>query len=176
MRVIGIVGLPGSGKSEAAEVAQELGIPVVTMGDVIREECLDRGLDPSEHHGRVATMLRDEEGPGAIAERSLPVIEEALDSNDTVIVDGIRSGTEVNVFEQAFGDAFMLIRIEAPFRDRAQRIDARERDDTAVESLEERDARELGFGMDDALEEADIVIENADSLDAFHQRVRDFLS
>ena len=35
MRVIGTVGLAGSGKGEAAAVARELEIPVVTMGDVI---------------------------------------------------------------------------------------------------------------------------------------------
>ena len=72
MNVIGFVGLPGSGKSEAAAVARELDIPVVTMGDVIRAECRERGLDPATDHGTVAKALREENGPGAIAERSLP--------------------------------------------------------------------------------------------------------
>ncbi|MFC6725676.1 AAA family ATPase, partial [Halobium palmae] len=67
MTVIGTVGLPGSGKGEAAAVAREEGLPVVTMGDVIRQECRDRGLDPAEHHGRVATALREEHGQSAIA-------------------------------------------------------------------------------------------------------------
>ena len=47
MTVIGIVGLPGSGKSEAANVAAEMGVPVVTMGDVIREES-DSALEALE--------------------------------------------------------------------------------------------------------------------------------
>ena len=59
MNVYGFVGLPGSGKSEAAAVARDLGIPVVTMGDVIRQECRDRGLDPATEHGRVAQALRE---------------------------------------------------------------------------------------------------------------------
>jgi dephospho-CoA kinase len=54
MTVIGIVGLPGSGKSEAADVAAEMGVPVVTMGDVIRAACRERGLDPATDHGTVA--------------------------------------------------------------------------------------------------------------------------
>ena len=58
MRVIGTVGLPGSGKGEAAAVAKEDGVPVVTMGDVIGAECRDRGLDPAEHHGEIARALR----------------------------------------------------------------------------------------------------------------------
>ncbi|HKJ58497.1 MAG TPA: AAA family ATPase, partial [Halobacteriales archaeon] len=78
MRVIGVVGLPGSGKSEAAAVADDLGIPVVTMGDVIRQACRERGLDPASHHGQVAQALRNEGGPAAIADRSVPMIEDVL--------------------------------------------------------------------------------------------------
>ncbi|MFB6352762.1 MAG: AAA family ATPase [Halobacteriales archaeon] len=178
MQVIGVVGLPGSGKSEAAAVAREAGVPVVTMGDVIREACRERGLDPASHHGEVATALREEDGPAAIAERTLPRIREALEDHDTVLVDGIRSAVEVERFAAAFGDDFTLVSIEAPFESRAERLTDRGRDTPAEEggeSLEERDERELGFGMGEAMDRADVVIENADSLEAFRRRVREFL-
>jgi dephospho-CoA kinase len=179
MRVIGTVGLPGSGKGEAAAVAEELGVPVVTMGDVIRRECRDRELDPATHHGEIAKALREENGPDAIAQRSLPVIEEELSGEDTVLVDGLRSGVEVERFEEAFGDAFTLVSIEAPFELRAERVDDRGRDkseDEGGESLEERDERELGFGMGEAMDRADAVIENTDSLEAFRRRVRTLIT
>lgn len=178
IRIIGTVGLPGSGKSEAATVAAELDIPVITMGDVIRHACRDRGLDPATDHGKMAKKLREENGDAAIAEASLPHIKEALESSGTVIVDGIRSDVEVERFEQAFGDAFTLVSIDAPFEVRAQRLDLRGRDATTAEggeSLEERDERELGFGMGDAMEQADIRIENTDSLGEFHDRIRELL-
>jgi len=177
MRIIGTVGLAGSGKGEAATVARELSIPVVTMGDVIRAECRDRGLDPATHHGAVATALREENGPGAVAERSLPLIEDALaDGAETVVVDGIRSDVEVDRFEEAFGDGFVLVSIEAPFDVRRERVDDRGRDaDDSGESLRERDERELGFGMGEAMDRADVVIENTGSLDAFHERMRTVL-
>jgi dephospho-CoA kinase len=179
MTVIGTVGLPGSGKSEAATVAAELDVPVVTMGDVIREECRDRGLDPATHHGEIARALREENGPGAIADRSLPVIEDALSQSDTVVVDGIRSDTEVEIFEDAFGADFVLVSIEAPFEQRAERLDLRGRDASAEEggeSLADRDERELGFGMGEAMAQADLTIENAGSLDRFHDRIRTLLT
>lgn len=176
MQVIGVVGLPGSGKSEAAAVAEDLGVPVVTMGDVIRDACRSRGLDPATHHGEVAQALREENGPGAIAEASLPHIEDALADSDTVVVDGIRSGAEVSCFEDAFGEAFTLVRIDAPFEVRAARLEARQRDNMAAESLQDRDERELGFGMGDAMEKADVVIENTDTLAAFHEEVRELLT
>lgn len=178
MRIIGTVGLPGSGKGEAATVARELGIPVVTMGDVIRRECRERGLDPAEYHGQVASDLRSEEGPTAIAERSIPLIREALTDSDTVVVDGLRSMAEVDAFETAFGTEFTLLSVEAPFEVRAERLDARGRDKTASEggeTLEERDARERGFGLDEVMNEADIVVENTASRETFRRRIRTLL-
>lgn len=173
MRVIGTVGLPGSGKGEAATVAEEMGIPVVTMGDVIRAACRERGLDPAKHHGEIAKALREENGPDAIAQASLPQIEEALTESNVVLVDGIRSGVEVERFEDAFGDDFVLVSIEAPFDVRADRLDERGRDhsDADVERLRERDERELGFGLDRAMARADAVIDNTGSLDAFRLRI-----
>ncbi|QGA81543.1 Dephospho-CoA kinase [Halomicrobium sp. LC1Hm] len=178
MRVLATVGLPGSGKGEAANVARELDVPVVTMGDVIRAECRDRGLDPATEHGRVATALREENGPAAIAERSLPLIEDELASSDAVLVDGVRSDVEVDAFEAAFGASFSLVSIEAPFEVRKARLAERGRDgdrDDGGESLEERDERERGFGMDAAMERADVHIDNTDSLEAFQSKVRTLL-
>lgn len=178
MRVIGTVGLPGSGKGEASEVAREEGIPVVTMGDVIRQECRDRGLDPAEHHGRVATDLRAEHGPTAIAERSLPLVREALAEEEAVVVDGLRSMEEVEALERSFGADFTVLSVEAPFDVRAERIESRGRDkstDEGGETLEDRDERELGFGMGGVMDRADVVIENTDSLEAFRERVRTLL-
>jgi dephospho-CoA kinase len=179
MRVIGTVGLAGSGKGEAAEVARELDIPVVTMGDVIRQECRDRGLDPATHHGEIATALREENGPSAIAERSLPIIRAELESSDTVVVDGIRSDVEVAAFREEFDEDFELVSIEAPFELRAERLDLRGRDasvDEGGESLDARDERELGFGMGEAMELADVTIENTDSLEAFRGRIETLLT
>jgi dephospho-CoA kinase len=179
MTVIATVGLPGSGKGEAANVAEEAGVPVVTMGDVIRAECRDRGLDPATDHGQVATALRDENGPAAIADRSLPLIEEALEESDVVLVDGIRSDVEVDTFEDAFDEGFTLVSIGAPFEVREERLAERGRDagaDEGGESLEARDDRELGFGMGEAMERADVTIENTDTLAAFREQIQGLLA
>ena len=178
MTVIGIVGLPGSGKSEAANVAAEMGVPVVTMGDVIRAECRDRGLDPASDHGTVAKALREEDGPAAIAERSLPMIEDELEAEPAVLVDGIRSDVEVKAFREAFGESFLLVEVDAPFELRAERLDLRGRDaseDEGGESLADRDEREPGFGMGEAMEMADVTVENTETLAAFQRKVRTLL-
>jgi len=175
MRVIGTVGLPGSGKGEFAAVAEEAGVPVVTMGDVVREACRERGLDPAEHHGEVARALREEDGPLAIARRSVSHVRAALADSETAVVDGLRSGREAAFFAEEFGDAWTLVAVEAPFETRAERVEARGRD-AATETLRERDARERGFGMDEAIESADVRIDNDGTLSAFRERARAVLA
>ncbi|MXR42965.1 AAA family ATPase [Halobaculum sp. WSA2] len=176
MRVIGTVGLPGSGKGEAAAVAEEEGVPVVTMGDVIRAECRDRGLDPAEHHGEIARALREENGPAAIAERSVPLIEDAAGRADTdaVLVDGLRAPVELERFRERFGDEFTLVAITAPFDVRAERLGERGRDDSDLdlEALRDREERELEFGMGEVIDAADVTVDNTDTLAAFRDRVR----
>ena len=43
MQVMGISGLPGSGKSLVSEMASERGAIIVSMGDIIREEAKKEG-------------------------------------------------------------------------------------------------------------------------------------
>ena len=43
MQVMGISGLPGSGKALVSEMATERGAIIVSMGDIIREEAKKRG-------------------------------------------------------------------------------------------------------------------------------------
>ena len=178
MRVVAIVGLPGSGKSEAATVAREAGLPVITMGDVIRSVATDRGLAVTESNlGHVATTLREEQGKAAVAEASLPMIEEAVETSDTVLVDGIRGIAEVEFFIDRFGEDLTLVAIDVPFATRLERIRDRGRDPTAEEraDLKKRDKRELGYGMGEAIEQADITIENSGDLATFRDRIRELL-
>ena len=176
MKVIGTVGLPGSGKGEAAAVAEAAGVPVVVMGDVIREECRERGLDPAEHHGRIAGALRDEEGADAIAARTLPRIRAAAreSDQDVVVVDGLRSTVELDRFREAFGESFTLLAVRAPFELRAERLGDRGRDDSDADlaALRERDAREIDFGLDETMSRADVTIDNTGSLASFRDQVR----
>jgi dephospho-CoA kinase len=177
MRIIGTVGLPGSGKGEAAAVARDAGIPVVTMGDVIREACRKRGLDPTERHGAVAKALREEDGPTAIADRCVPEVEAAAAESDVVLVDGLRSPAEVERFADAFGGDFLVVSVEAPFETRAERLLERGRDTTDLdrEDLRAREERERGFGMDEVMADADVTVENTGSLAAFRAAIEEIL-
>ena len=169
--------MPGSGKSAAADVAREMGIPVVVMGDVIREEAARRGLEPTDRNlGNVGNDLRDKEGPDAIATRCLAKIRA---TGTPVVVEGIRSRSEVDLFRES-SDDFELVEVFVPDEIRLDRIASRGRSDDAndrdlAKAVADRDARELSWGMGEAIRAADLRIENAGGVEEFRGRVREVL-
>ena len=178
MRVIAFVGLPLSGKSTAAKVAEEMGIPVVCMGDVVREEAKRRGLPQTDENlGNIAEELRRKEGMDAIAKRCIPIIREKGKELGVVVVDGIRGIAEVERFKKEFGDDFVLINIEAPLEVRFQRALKRKRSDDikSLEELKRRDERELSWNMGEAMRMANFTIENVGGLEEFKEKVRGIL-
>jgi len=179
MRVIAFVGLPLSGKSTAAKVAEEMGIPVVCMGDIVREEAKKRGLAlTDENLGKIANELRQKEGLDAIAKRCIPIIREKGKDVGVVVIDGIRGIAEVERFKREFGDDFILINIEAPLEVRFQRALKRGRSDDigSIEELKKRDERELSWNMGEAIKIANFTIENTSSLEDFKEKIRDILT
>lgn len=172
MKVIGFVGLPASGKTEAAKVAQKLGIPVIRMGDVVRKEVRRRGLDITEENvGKVANDIRARGGMGAVAERCIPLIK-AMD-DDTVVVDGLRGEAEVEVYKKTFKSQFALIAIIASQKNRFARALARKRNDDIVdwEGFKQKDDRELRWGLKEAMKMADVLIDNNGTLEEFRENV-----
>ena len=173
MKIIAFVGMPASGKSEASAVARSLNIPVVSMGDAVREEAARRGLPPTDENiGGTGTKLRREEGMEAIARRCVPKIRTL--NSPVVVVDGTRNIEEIDYFRQQFGDDFKLIAIYAPFQLRFERAKYRARSDDicTADELKKRDEREKGWGLDKAIEKADITIKNINSLEKFKEEIK----
>ncbi len=178
MKIIAFVGLPLSGKSTASEVAGEMGIPVVVMGDVVREEAKRRGIEINDENlGKLASELREKEGMDAIAKRCIPIIREKLKEKGIVVVDGVRGIDEVKRFKKEFGENFVLINIEAPIEVRFKRALKRKREDDAktIEDLKKRDERERSWNMGEAIKIADITIQNTGDLEEFKETVREIL-
>lgn len=197
MKIIGFVGMPGSGKSVASDVARCLGLEVVVMGDIIRKEAERLCLSPSDENlGRVGNLLRANEGPFAVAKRTLE--QAKMSGKDCIVVDGIRSREEVEFF-RSNSDHFRLVEVRASAEARLKRIACRGRsddancggedahdlkgvksckdsiDNKAADALERRECRELGWGMCDAIKAANLVIDNNGCLDEFRSRVQDVL-
>ena len=175
MRVIGVVGLPGSGKGEFSRIAGELDIPVVVMGDSIREYVRTSGQTLSDlSMGEASAQLRAEMGRDAIAQLTIPRVEGC--GTEVVIIDGIRSEAEVVLFRSHFPD-FYLVGVACPDAVRLERIFCRGREDdiTSVAELNARDERERGWGLDAALGMADVMVTNDGSIEEYETAVRALL-
>jgi len=170
-RVIGIVGMPGSGKSIADEVAREFSFSVLIMGDIVREEVKKRGLilNP-ENIGKVMIKIRMEEGSAVVAKICITKINF---SSTRVLIEGLRSLDEVHEFRKKFPN-FSLIAIHASPKVRFHRIFGRNRSDDPKDwyVFQERDLREVNVGIGSVIALAEHMIINEGSLQSFKIKLR----
>lgn len=174
-KIIAIVGMPGSGKTLAVNIAKNMGIPVVAMGDVVREEVKLRGLEETpENVGKISMVLREEEGSQVIANRTLTKIDK--EESRVVLVEGIRSLDEIELFKKIYPD-FTLVAIHSSPKTRFKRLYERERPDDAkdTKTFQERDARELNYGLGAAIALADYLIVNEDNEEELIKNMRKIL-
>lgn len=173
--VIGLTGMPGAGKSVFVEAAKSVGYVAVSMGDVIREETMKRGLELNPQNvGKVMLDLRREGGDNVVAEKCVPKIEAQVSCK--VVIDGLRSLNEVEVFRASFA-GFKLIAVHAASQVRFTRLSLRVRSDDpkTFEVFCERDMRELGVGVGTAIALSEHVIVNDSSIEVFNTEVKKYL-
>lgn len=157
--VVCLVGMPGAGKSTIAEGLKARGYLVVNMGDAVRAEAARRGLEPTgDNLGRIMLELRERDGPAAVACLVRPLVRGAAPG--TVIIDGIRSGHEVEALREC--GTIKLLAVHASSDTRFAFLKGRRRADDPqdIRQLRERDRRELGVGISDPIALADESISN----------------
>ena len=159
MLIIGITGMPGAGKSTAAGKLGESGLQKIAMGDMIREETKRRGLYPDDNNmGMVMREMRERYGASAVAELCLRMLDQTREA--VVVVDGIRSVEEVEVFRRVGEVRLLAIHASRPRRFSLLSQRGRVDDPLNIESFNARDKRELSIGIGSAIALADEVISN----------------
>jgi dephospho-CoA kinase len=175
MLIILVTGLPGSGKSIVSETAREMGIPVLIMGDIVREEARKRGLELlPENLSMVANDLRKKYGKEAVALFTAEKIR-GLKTSGPVLVDGVRSLDEVAVFEE-LGET-CIIAVHASPSKRFERIKGRGRpgDPVTWKQFLDRDLVELSWGVGNVIALADYIIVNDTTLEEAKDQSRRIL-
>lgn len=185
--------MPGSGKSEAMEVAKARGHPVVRMGDLIWEEVERQGLArDAANVGRVANAMRESHGKDVWAKRTAQRVRSLMDQMEPaagarpaaadeakprparlVLIDGVRSHEEVETLRHELGHDFVLVAIHTDPDHRFQRMAQRGRadDSTDPSMLKVRDEREIGWGIARAIALADEMLVNDGTLEQFRKKV-----
>ena len=172
--------MPGSGKGELSEVASELGIMVVSLGDVVRQHFISQHPDGTgDLIGAFAASEREVYGRDIWAKRLLLTLGPLVDTGRSLlIVDGLRSNYEADLLRRELGGGFLVLAVHSSPTVRFNRLMRRGRSDSprSIQEFNERERRELSWGMGDVISTADIMLVNEGDLDEFKGLVRSTLS
>jgi len=108
--IIAIVGLPGAGKTEAANYFKKKGLPVISFGKIINEYVDKHGLSHTEEvHRKLRKEFREKYGMAAMAVLNEKKIKAALRKNMIVIIEGMRSWEEYLYLKEKFAEVRLII-------------------------------------------------------------------
>jgi dephospho-CoA kinase len=143
MKVVSIVGMTGSGKSEVAKFFSSKGFTTVRFGDITDEAVKKLSLPLTEENERpVREGLRQEHGMAAYAKLSIPRIDAAL-QNSNVVVDGLYSWEEYLVLKEKYGNQFYVVAVWSSPADRYRRLSNRKIRPLTLQQAVSRDHAEI---------------------------------
>jgi dephospho-CoA kinase len=164
--IVGLTGMPGAGKTTVANYLSEKGIPLLIMGDVVREVAENDGLEPtSDNLAKLMLRLRKRNGPEAVAHlivNKIKLMKKEDNQLSVVIVDGIRSMAEVQVLRRI--GSVKLLAIHGSTLTRYTHVRERGRSDVPsnIVEFDKRDKIEMDVGISNAIALADETISNND--------------
>jgi dephospho-CoA kinase len=143
MKVVAVVGMAGSGKSEIARFFNTKGYITVRFGEITDEAVRQQGLPLTEENERpVRERIRQEHGMAAYAKLSVPRIDSALKSSN-VVVDGLYSWEEYIFLKEYYSDRFMVVAVWASPQDRYRRLGYRKMRPLTLQQAISRDRAEI---------------------------------
>ena len=172
MKLIITTGMPGAGKEEFLNAASDSGIPFLRMGDIVREFHAKRSEEDKDLSvGQLANLDRQRDGFDIWAKRAMEKMY-----GDIFMIDGCRSMDEVRAYRNITDDV-NIVGIYASPKARYDRLVKRGRDDAPknMEEFNERDSRELGWGLGETMALADTMIINESSLEEFKRNVKELM-
>ncbi len=167
MKVIALVGMPGSGKSEVARIFALAGYKPIRFGDITDEEVKRQGLQLNETNEKaVREALREKYGMAAYAVLNFPRIEAAL-AVSNVVLDGLYSWEEYIYLIDKLGSDLQTVAVWAPPEMRYSRLRERKIRPLAIEQSRARDFAEIeNVNKGGPIAMADKIIKNDSTLEA----------
>lgn len=143
LALVAIVGMPGAGKSVAADFFRTKGIPVLRFGDQTDKGLMEQGKPLTEENERIyREQIRSELGMAAMATKIEPRIIETAKTSPLIVLDGLYSWEEYVYLKQKFSQ-IQLLCIYAPPSLRYERLASRVTRPIAKEEAQRRDIAEI---------------------------------
>jgi dephospho-CoA kinase len=175
-KIIAVIGMCGSGKSEAVKFFEKNGYNKVYFGGVVLDELKKRGLEVNEANERlVREHLRKEFGMGAMAMKSISKIDEFYKTGN-VVIESLYSWEEFKIIKNKYSDAFKLLAVYTTKALRYERLAKRYFRPLTHEQALSRDYAELeNLDKGAPIAFADYTVINDGTLDELHQALNKFL-
>lgn len=170
--IIAIVGLPGTGKTDAADFFQKKNLPTISFGKIINDYIDRKNLPHNEEtHKKIREEIRKKYGKEALAVLNIEKIKENLKNNSIIIIEGMRSWEEYLYLKKEFPKVKLVIVCLFTDKDiRYKRIS--KRNNRSKLYGEERDINEIiGINMGPTIAFADYLIKNNYSLKDFYDKL-----
>ncbi len=174
---LGLAGMPGSGKGEVAEVAKKRGIPVFSIGNIVREwfarKCPEK---PASEMNEYSNKEKKEKGNIIWAKRLAEKLKNQNFKSKLIIIDGIRSPEEVDFFKTMFD--FRVVAIIASEETRFKRNSVRGRADDSADfaAFKKRDETEISWGSEEVIQNSEYKIENEGTLKELDEKINFLLN
>lgn len=179
IHLVGFVGMPGAGKTEAVQYLVHQGWPKIYLGGLLYAQMQQAGIDITPESQQVfREQLRAEHGKDFLAQLALQEITRLIDAGQkNIVIDGIYSWSEFKVFKHEYHHELSIVAVVAPRHMRHHRLANRpERPFTEDEAMH-RDYTEIeNIEKGGPIAIADHYIVNDGSLDELHKKIDDIVS
>jgi dephospho-CoA kinase len=178
MKIIAFTGLPYSGKTEAVNITKKMNIDIIRMGDLVWDEVKKRGLELNDENvGFVANQMRKDYGNNIWAIKTIEKIK-LYCKNELIVIDGIRNCEEVDILKKKLDKNFILIAIISldDLRYKRGMKRGRKDDDDNINTIKNRDKREIKWGIKKVIKSADITVLNNGSLRELKKKINDIIN
>lgn len=170
--IIAVVGMPGSGKTEAASFFKEKDLPTVSFSKVINEYIDKHGLKHDEKtHSKLRVEFRQKHGQGAMAILNKDKIQKLFKETNIIVIEGMRSWEEYTFLRKEFPKVKVyIVALLADKKLRYKRIAGRGYRSSLYG--EERDINELiETNMGPTIAFADFFIDNNSSIEELYAKL-----
>ncbi len=179
-RIIAVVGMCGSGKSEATKYLMEkFKAPKVYFGDYTFIRMKEDGLELNYENEKVTReKIREELGMGGYAILAKAKITELINLNEVVIIESLYSWDEYKILKDEFGEIFEVLAIFAGPKTRFSRLSSRdnERPIKDIEVFVKRDYNEIEkTDKGGPIARADYMIVNETSKEELFKKIDELL-
>lgn len=179
--IVGLVGLPGAGKTTVASYLQNQGFEIITLSDFIKKEVQKARLSPTrEVLQRYGNRMRRQYGPQILAQLAIKKIQK--DKTKRAVIDGIRNMYEVRFLQIENNFQFIGVRARPKIRyERVRKKRGAKKVGSYSEFLrhEKREdtlgSREVGLRVKECLQMASFYIDNNKHKEELFAQVDKFL-